>query len=274
MGSIGAVMYRKGNRTLDEIRYHLENNIATLTINRPQALNAMSATAIEQLIQLLRQADGDPDVLCVVICAAGEKAFCVGGDIKAEVHMDGYSAYDFGMLGQSLMRTIRQVRMPVITAAQGYALGAGMEIVLASDFAFLSTDAKLAIPSINLGSMPGFGGTQLLPRVVGAMRAKELLMTGRHIGADEAVSLGLALKAVTREALMSEAYAFAQTLTAQAPFALRAIKTAVNQALETDLETGFLLEAQLFSRVQASADKQTGMQAFLNKTKPEQYINR
>lgn len=259
---------------MEDILYQLENNIATLTINRPQVLNALGADALKALIQLLHRAQDDPDVLCVVINAAGEKAFCVGGDIKAEVTMDGYSAYDFGLLGQDLMRTIRQVRMPVITAVHGYALGAGMEILLASDFAFLSTDAKLSIPSINLGSMPGFCGTQLLPRVVGAMRAKELLMTGRHVGAEEAVSLGLALKAVARKDLLPETYAFAETLTAQAPFALRAIKTAVNKSLEIDLETGFLLEAQLFSRVQASEDKQTGMQAFLNKTKVAQYVNR
>lgn len=259
---------------MDDILYRLEGGIASIIINRPQVLNAMSAEALLEMTRLLAQAQADQDVLCVVISAAGEKAFCVGGDIKAEVHMDAYSSYDFSLIGQNLIRTIRNARMPVITAVHGYALGAGMEILLASDFAFLSSDAKIAIPSINLGSMAGFCGTQLLPRVVGPMRAKEILMSGRHIGAQEAVELGLALKAVPRDQLLPEAHAFAAELIEKAPFALRCIKVAVNKAMETDLETGFLLESQLFSRVQASADKKTGMEAFINKTKPERFVNR
>lgn len=259
---------------MEDMLYRLDNGIAYITINRPQVLNAMSADALVELTRLLKAAEEDRDILCVILNAAGEKAFCVGGDIKAEVHMDGYTSYDFSLLGQNLVRTIRNVRMPVISAIHGYALGAGMEILLASDFAFLSKDAKIAIPSINLGSMAGFCGTQLLPRVVGAMRAKELLMSGRHIGADEAVSLGLALKAVEREDLLPEAEAFAKELCQKAPFALRCIKMAVNKAMETDLETGFLLESQLFSRVQASEDKKVGMEAFLAKEPPPTFINR
>lgn len=259
---------------MEDILYRLEGAIASIIINRPQALNALSAKAILEMMRLLQEAEADQDVLCVIISATGEKAFCVGGDIKAEVHMDAYTSYDFSLLGQNLMRTIRNMRMPIITAVHGYALGAGMELLLACDFAFLSSDAKLAIPSINLGSTAGFCGTQLLPRVVGSMRAKEILMSGRHIGAQEAVELGLALKAVERNQLLPEAHAFAKELTEKAPFALRCIKVAVNKAMETDLETGCLLESQLFSRVLASADKQTGMDAFLNKTKPERFVNR
>lgn len=259
---------------MEHILYQLEDGIAHITINRPAVLNSLNSAALLELTQALTCADADHDVLCVLLSAAGEKAFCVGGDIKSEVHMDGYSSYDFCLAGQALMRTLRHLRIPVVTAAQGYALGAGMEIILASDFAFLSENARLAIPSINLGSMPGFCGTQLLPRVVGAMRAKEILMTGRHIGAAEAISLGLALEAVPQEALLDTARAFAKTLCQQAPFALRCIKQAVNASQETDLETGFLLEAQLFSRVQASADKQQGMEAFIAKEKPKAFINR
>lgn len=252
----------------------VEDSIAHLVIHRPQVLNALDGDSILELTHALQVAEADHEVLCVLISAAGERAFCVGGDIKAEVHMDAYTSYDFSLQGQNLMRTIRNLRTPVITAAQGYALGAGMEILLASDFVFLSTDAKIAIPSIKLGSMPGFCGTQLLPRVVGSMRAKEILMTGRHIGAQEAVALGLALEAVEREALIPTARAFAKTLCQEAPFALRCIKTAVNKAAETDLETGLLLEAQLFSRVQASEDKKQGMEAFIAKEAPKPFVNR
>lgn len=259
---------------MEDILYHLEDGIARITINRPQVLNSLGTDALLELTRLLKKAEEDRNVLCVILCAAGEKAFCVGGDIKAEVHMDGYSSYDFSLIGQTLMRTLMGLRVPVICAVHGYALGAGMELMLASDFSFLSLDAKIAIPSINLGSMAGFCGTQLLPRVVGAMRAKEILMTGRHIGAQEAVELGLALKAVEREQLMPEAYALAKKLTDKAPFALRCIKTAVNKAMECDLDSGFLLESQLFSRVQASEDKQVGMQAFISKSKPGPFVNR
>jgi enoyl-CoA hydratase len=259
---------------MENILYKLENGIATITINRPHVLNALNAEALLELTRLLQQTEADRDVLCVVINASGEKAFCVGGDIKEEIHMDGYTSHEFSGIGQTLIRTILNLRMPVLIAAHGYALGAGMEMILASDFAFLSHDAKIAIPSINLGSMSGFCGTQLLPRVVGSMRAKEILMSGRHIGAEEAISLGLALKSVERGQLMNEVYTFAKQLTSKAPFALRCIKIAVNKAMETDLETGFLIESQLFSRVQASEDKKNGMTAFLDKCEPEPYVNR
>lgn len=259
---------------MEDVLYKLEEGIATITINRPHVLNALSSTALQELIYYLQQAESDLNVLCVVINANGEKAFCVGGDIKAEVTMDGYSSHEFCLIGQNLIRTIRNLRMPVIVAVHGYALGAGMEILLASDFAILTNDAKLAIPSINLGSMSGFCGTQLLPRVVGSMRAKEILMSGRHIGAEEAVNLGLALKCVEQSKLMHEVYALANQLTSKAPFAIRCIKVAVNKATETDLDTGFLIESQLFTRVQASEDKKNGMEAFLNKCEPAPFVNR
>lgn len=259
---------------MEQFLYKIEDGIATITINRPQILNSLDGQAILEMRRLLQKAEADHTVLCIVINAMGEKAFCVGGDIKAEVEMDGYTAIEFCEQGQNLIRTIQNLRVPVIAAIHGYALGAGMEILLASDFAFLTMDAKIALPSINLGSMSGFGGTQLLPRIVGAMRAKEILMTGRHVKAQEAVELGLALKAVERSELMPEAYALAKQLASKAPFAVRCTKVAVNKAMETDLETGLLLEAQLFSRVQASEDKKTGMEAFLNKTKPEAFVNR
>lgn len=259
---------------MPDILYQLEENILTLTINRPKKLNTLSLEVVAELTQLIKQAEQDHNVLSIIINAAGEKAFSAGGNIKEEIHLDGYSSYDFSRVGQELIRTMRNARMPIITAVHGYALGGGMEIMLASDFAFLSEDAKIAIPSINLGSSNGFGGTQLLPRIVGAMRAKEILMTGRHIPASEAVELGIALKAVPRSELMNEAIALAKQLSSKAPFALRCLKTAVNKALETDLETGFLIESQLFSRAQASEDKKNGMEAFLNKTTPNPFINR
>ncbi len=257
-----------------DLIYTTKNHIADISINRPKYLNAMTEELIGDLILTLEQAQNDETILCVVLHAEGDRAFSAGGDIKAEVKMDGYSSYDFSLLGQKLMRTIRNLRVPVITAVHGYALGGGMEIMLASDFVFVADDAKIGIPSIVLGSMPGFTGTQLLPRVVGTMRAKEILMTGRHIKAEEAVALGLALEVVPKEHLMKRTYALAETLCEKAPFALRSIKTAVNQSLDLSFEQGLLLESQLFSRVQASEDKKIGMEAFINKSKPEGYHNR
>lgn len=258
----------------EDILYSLENGIATITINREHVLNALDEKSIRDLVSALEKANDDRDVLCVLLCAKGKKAFCVGGDINAEVTMDGYSAYDFGALGQHLMKTLRNLRTPVVTAMQGYSLGAGMEIMLASDFVFLSDNAKVSIPSINLGSMCGFGGSQMLPLAVGPMRAKEILMSGRHVGAEEAVSLGLALEAVPLDDLQKKALDFAKMLCTKAPFALRSIKTAVNKSQEMDLDTGFQLELNLFSRVQASEDKQKGMEAFLNKSKVDKFTNR
>ncbi len=259
---------------MDRILSQVAGCIATITINRPHVLNALDGQSIFALTQALLEAEAHPEVRCVILNASGEKAFCVGGDIKEEVQMDGQSSYDFSRLGQGLMNTIRGLSVPVIVAMQGYSLGAGMEILLAADFVFLSTDAKIAIPSINLGSMPGFGGTQMLPRAVGSMRAKDILMTGRHVTAQEALALGLCLKVVEREALMPEAQTLAEALVKKAPLAIRSIKAAVNKAGECDLDTGFLLETQLFSRVQASEDKKAGMEAFLEKREAPQYHNR
>jgi len=259
---------------MGEILYKVEEGIATLTICCPEVLNALGSEKLVELTDLFKRAEADENVLCVVVNANGEKAFCVGGDIKEEVNMGGYLASEFSAKGQNLVRTIRNLRVPVIIAAHGYVLGAGMEMVLASDFTFVSHDAKLALPSINIGSINGFGGSQLLPRLIGPMRAKEILMSGRHIPAQEAVALGLALKAVDRSDLMNETYAFARMLTGKAPFALRCLKIAVNKALETDVETGFLLESQMFARVQASEDKREAMEAFLAKRPPATFVNR
>ena len=254
--------------------YNVNEGIATITINRTEALNAFNADMLDELYSLLVKADEDRDVLVVVINSGCAKAFSVGGDIKKEVEMNGYTSYDFAMKGQGVVRKIRNLRMPVISAVNGYALGAGMEIMLASDFAFVSTDAKVSLPSINLGSTNGFGGTQILPRIIGAMKAKEILMTGRHVKGDECVELGLALKCVEKEELMNVAYEFAKELAAKAPFALRCFKQAVNAGLEMDLESGFLLEAHLLARAQSSEDKKEAMTAFIEKRTPGKFINR
>ena len=259
---------------MEGICYEVQNQIAYITIDRVNTLNALNVGALKAMTQYLLDANLNDSVLSVIISANGDKAFCAGGDIKAEVDLDGYNSFAFCQTGQNLMRTMMQMRIPVISAIHGYALGAGMEIMLASDFCIVSEDVRAAIPSINIGSMPGFCGTQLLPRLVGAMRAKEILMTGRQLEAKELISLGLALKSVPRSALMNEAETVAISLNAKAPFAIRSIKQAVNKSMDCDLETGFLLEAQLFARVQGTDDKRKGMQAFLSKQQPEPYTNR
>ncbi len=254
--------------------YNLENGIATITINRPEALNAFNGDMLDELYDLLVKAEDDKDVLVVVINSSCAKAFSVGGDLKKEIEMNGYTSFDFAMKGQAVTRKIRNLRVPVISAVNGYSLGAGMEIMLASDFAYVSTDARVSLPSINLGSTNGFGGTQLLPRIIGTMKAKEILMTGRHVRGEECVELGLALKCVEKEELMDTAYAFAKELASKAPFALRCFKMAANIANETDLETGYLMEAHLLARAQASDDKHEAMLAFLEKREPGKFINR
>ena len=140
----------------NDMLYHLEDGLATITINLPQVLNALGSSALRSLTECLLRAQADHNVLGVVIHAAGEKAFCVGGDIKEEVEMDGTLAYDFGQLGQNLIRTLLNLRVPVITAVHGYALWAGMAILLDRDFAFLSPASKLPIPYFHLGHMRGF----------------------------------------------------------------------------------------------------------------------
>ena len=167
------------------VLYEKQDAIALITVNRPEKLNVYNKQTLIEIHDALQCAHTDTDVLCVVFTAAGEKAFSAGGDIDDEKELSAYEGYEFAMIGQSITRLIRNHRVPVIGAVFGYDLGGGMEFTLACDFVIASNDVKMGLPSVKLGLVNSFGGTQLLPRIVGLQKAKEIMFTGRYVEADE-----------------------------------------------------------------------------------------
>lgn len=255
------------------VLYKKENHIATITINRPEALNAFNSQVIHDIIEAFGMVEEDLDVYCVVLNAAGEKAFSAGGDIKEEIATTGEDALAFGNLGKQCIKSIEHCRVPVICSVQGYALGGGMEIILVSDITIATENAKIGMPTIKLGTIPGWGSTKNLSKVVGVSRAKELLYTGRIIKADEALSLGIVEFVVPKEELAEKTYDLAEQIADKAPIAMKTMKFCIDQGFEMDTESAYKLETEKFAMCYSTEDKYEAMLAFLEKRdhKPYQY---
>lgn len=256
---------------MEIICYEKKEHIATITINRPEVLNAFNQQTLTELIEALEIVENDQDVYCAVLTAAGDKAFTAGGDIKQEITLKGDAAREFSRLGKKCLSKIYDLRVPLISAVQGYALGGGMEIILVSDITVAADTAKIGIPTIKLGTVPGWGSTQMLSRVVGISRAKELLYTGRTVKAQEALEIGLVEFVVEPDQLMTKAYEIAHRIADMAPIAMESMKIAINTSVEDDLEHGFDVETELFVRCYGTEDKQEAMSAFLEKREHQTY---
>lgn len=187
---------------------------------------------LDELTEALEMAEKDTGVRCVILTAAGERAFTAGGDIKEEVQLNETTAAEFSRRGKKMIRSILNHRVPVICAVRGYALGGGMEMILAADITVAATDAKIGIPTIKLGGIPGWGSTVLLPRTVGASRAKELLYTGRSLSAEEALKLGVVEDVVEPDELLKRAFELADTIADMAPLAVENMKKSINTCYE------------------------------------------
>ena len=244
-----------------------KNGIGTITINRPQVLNALNKETLKELAQAFDDLENDSTVSVAVITGR-DKAFIAGADIKQMKDMQMLEAREFGMLGHVLMRRIEQSRMPFIAAVNGYALGGGCELMMACDIILASSAAKIGQPEINLGIHPGFGGTQRLPRLVGSTKAKELLFTGDSIDAAEALRIGLVDRVVEPDKLMEETEKLALKLTTKSPVQLRFIKELVYRGMQIDLPSACSLEISSFAASFATMDQKEGMSAFLEKRKP------
>lgn len=242
--------------------------IATITINRPKALNALNPATLGELLQCCDALRQDRGIRCALLTGAGERAFVAGADIAAMAGMSALEGRTFARYGQSLMRQLEDLPIPVIAAVNGFALGGGLELALACDCIIASTAAKFGQPEINLGLIPGFGGTQRLARRIGVTAARLLIYTGDLIGAEEALRLGLVNRVVAPSDLIGEAQKLAQTLAGKAPVAVQQAKAAINVGIDVDLEDGCRYEAEAFAVAFGSEDRGEGMRAFLEKRSP------
>lgn len=240
------------------------DGIRLLTINKPQSLNALDSEVLRELGSVVAETAADESIRVLIITGEG-RAFVAGADISEMVSKDPMQGLAFGKFGAEVFRAIEQLPIPVIAAINGFALGGGCELAMACDLRIASTKAKFGQPEVGLGIIPGFSGTQRLPRLVGPAKAKELVYTGEVIRADEALHIGLVNKVVEPEALMDEALALAEKIAAQAPVAVQLAKKAIDTGLQADIDTGIAIENDLFALCFSTRDQKVRMEAFLNK---------
>ncbi|KAF0108086.1 MAG: Enoyl-CoA hydratase/isomerase [Anaerolineaceae bacterium] len=245
------------------------DGIAVVTINRPQSLNALNSDVVAELDSALHALEADAGVKVVVITGAGEKAFVAGGDIKEMLDMDPAAGRAFAQRGQQMIRAIEQMKKPVIAAVNGYALGGGLELALACDFIYASEKAKLGLPEVTLGIMPGFGGTQNLPRLIGPNRAKEMIFSGKQLTAGQAREWGLVNEVAPAEELMARVMEIAKRIAANGALGVSAAKDAVSHGLDMAKEDGLRYEGAVFGLLFNSEDQKEGMRAFVEKRPAE-----
>ena len=252
----------------ENILFEAADGVGVLTFNRPKALNALTTNTLEEVKEVVESIALAREIRVLVLTGAGDKAFVAGADIAGFQTLNPLQARHFAELGQGVFFKLEHLPQPVIACVNGFALGGGCEIAMACDFIYASEKARFGQPEVNLGLIPGFGGTQRLARMVGRAKAKELCMTGEAIDAQQARELGLVAKVFPAEQLLEETLKAAKLLAGKAPGVLRSIKQVINRGLDVDLKTGCAIEAEAFGLCFASQDAQEGVSAFLEKRKP------
>ncbi|CCZ08930.1 putative uncharacterized protein [Odoribacter sp. CAG:788] len=238
--------------------------VGILTINQPETLNALNTSVLKELGQAFDKFAEDAELRVIVLTGAG-RSFVAGADIAEMSGLDAEAGKIFGQLGASVFRKIELSEKIVIAAVNGYALGGGCELALACDIRMASEKAKFAQPETGLGIVPGFSGTQRLPRIIGVGKAKELIYTGRVIDAAEACRIGLVNSVTEPGMLLSEAVKMAEQIASRSPLAVQYAKEAINRGIETDIDTGIAIENGLFGLCFATEEQKQKMRAFLNK---------
>ncbi len=246
----------------------IEPAVLRVTLNRPQAANALNTEMGRELLALWGALADASDIRAVVLTGAGTRVFCAGADLKERQGMSDADWQAQHVIFERHYWALLDVPMPVIAAVNGHAYAGGLEMMLACDFAYAVPGARFALTETTLGIMPGAGGTQLLPRAVGERRAKEIILTGRPFGADEALQWGLVNRLVAPEALMDTSLATATQIAENAPLAVRQAKKSIHTGLQMDLKSAFLFEIEAYNRLVPSADRREGISAFNEKRKP------
>lgn len=247
--------------------------VGVMTMNRPEALNALNDQVLRDLDSVLDQVEENDEILVAILTGAG-RSFVAGADIGQMSTLTAAEAKKFGVLGNRVFLKLENLTKPTIAAVNGFALGGGCELAMACDIRVASEKAKFGQPEVGLGITPGFGGTQRMPRIVGAANAMELIFTARNIGAAEAKEMGLVSHVYTPEELMDKAMALANAIAANAQVAVRQSKAAIRRGLQTDMATGVAYESEAFGLCFATEDQKNAMKAFLNKEKMGAFQNR
>lgn len=246
-----------------------EGDVAILTINRPKAFNALNSQVLEDLGKAAGDVAADDAIKVVIITGSGDKSFVAGADIKQMVEMTPMEARTFMTYGHEVMNKLQYMEKPVIAAINGFCLGGGLELAMSCDIRYASEKAKLGLPEVGLGIHPGFGGTQRLPRLIGQGKASEMVFTGNQIKADEALQIGLVQKVCPPDNLMEETMALAKKMASMGPIAVKMAKASVNQGLAGDFRSGLKYEIESVAQTFATDDLKEGMNAFIEKRKPE-----
>ena len=247
----------------------LINSVCILTINRPDQYNALNEDVLKELDKIIQCIENEKNCLAVILTGAGEKAFIAGADIKAMSKMDKESAQSFSKLGQDLTLRIERLHVPVIAAVNGFALGGGNEFAMACHIRYASDNAIFGQPEVSLGLIAGFGGTQRLPRLIGKGNALEILLSGKNITANEALSRGLVNKVFPLTELMPAAKKLALTISKNAPLSIEGTLKAVSEGIEIDLNSGLKKEQAAFVNLFDSSDTCEGLSAFIEKRPPD-----
>lgn len=255
--------------TYQNLLYEKDSGISIISINRPQALNALNDAAYGELYALFQEIEKDTEVRAVIITGSGEKSFIAGTDVTSMASLNAEQARIFAGQAKKTCDLIYNLGKPVIAAVNGFALGGGCEVAMCADIRIASENARFGQPEITLGIIPGSGGTQRLTRLIGMARAKELVFTGNMIDANTALSMGLVNKVVPLANLMNEAKEMAKLIIRNGGVALTLAKIAINSGANVDLTTGLDIELQCFAQCFATEDQKEGMKAFIEKRKPQ-----
>ena len=250
---------------LENILFRVEDGVGVATVSRPQALNALDPRTVEELGQLAAMVRADAAVKALVLTGAGDRAFVAGADIAAMAQMTALEARRFAEAGQAALAAIEDLPVVTVAAVNGFALGGGCELAMACDLVYASEKARFGQPEVNLGIIPGFGGTQRLPRRVGAQRALEMILTGDMVDAAAARSFGLVLEVLPPERLLPHAVAQARKIAGKGPAAVAAAKRVLRVTAAAPLATGQPVEAEAFGALFATDDAREGLRAFLEK---------
>ena len=245
------------------------DQVAHITINRPDAMNALNPATAVELTRTIKDLETSPDAKVIVVSGQGEKAFCAGGDVALMRTLGPAAARQVALTVAELFHTIENSPRVLIAAVNGYALGGGCELAMACDLRLAAQKAQLGQPEVNLGIFPGWGGTQRLPRLIGVSRAKKLMFTGERISAEQAMEFGLVDAVLPDDELLESAHALAMTIASKPQSAIRMIKQAVHHGMQMDLDKAIQYEAELFGMCFATRDKQEGMDAFFEKRPPQ-----